>query len=121
MNDEHTIETMVADLNRRLDNLGVASAPVTPESASSRGHYAQAKQEPPKHWPSGVRSISLEGTALIGVDNDGRLHWDGIPVEVARTFTLSWWQRLAAIFVSLSAVIAAGAACVSAYADLVKP
>lgn len=84
----------------------------------SRKHGAQSLNEAPLHWPDGVRPISLEGLSLVGVADDGRLYWDGIPVEVARTFTLSWWQRVAAILVSLSAVIAAAAACVSAYADI---
>lgn len=84
----------------------------------TRKHGAQSRNDAPPHWPDGVRPISLEGLVLVGVGDDGRLYWDGIPVEVARTFTLSWWQRVAAFLVSLSAVIAAAAACVSAYADI---
>ena len=84
----------------------------------NRKHGAQSLNDAPSHWPNGVRPISLDGLILVGVGEDGRLYWDGVPVEVARTFTLSWWQRVAAVLVSLSAVIAAAAACVSAYADI---
>ena len=86
----------------------------------SRQHAAQSLNDAPAHWPTGVRPISLDGLVLVGVGDDGRLYWDGLPVEVAKTFTLSWWQRLGAVAVSIAAIVAAIAACVSAYADIAK-
>jgi len=120
--DDDNLAARVSGMHRRLDAIGVPAAPESTESPSdTRGHYAQAKQDAPARWPKGVRSISIEGLELLGVGDDGRLYWDGVPVEVARTFTLSWWQRLGAVLVSLSAVVAAISAALSAYADLAKP
>jgi hypothetical protein len=34
--------------------------------------------DPPPNWPSGVRPISQEGMALIGIDpTTNKLFWDG--------------------------------------------
>jgi hypothetical protein len=121
MTNDRTLHEAATAIDKRLDALGQPGPPITPANAAAaaaRKHSAQSTADTPQHWPTGVRPVSVEGLGLLGVSEDGRLYWDGIPVEVARTFTLSWWQRLAAILVSLSAVIAAGAACVSAYADI---
>jgi len=69
-------------------------------------------------WPEGVRPITWDDTTHLGVGNDGRLYWDGKAVEVARTFRLSFWQVAFAALTVLAAVVAAGAAVVSAWADL---
>jgi len=107
------------EIDQRLEALGEPGPPIPPECPKSlRRHGAQSTGTAPPHWPTGILPVSAEGLGLIGVGDDGRLYWDGIPVEVARTFTLSWWQRVVAIIVSLSAMVAAGAACVSAYADI---
>lgn len=45
----------------------------------------ELKQVPPlkkSTWPRGVRGIAIEEAGLLGVDNDGRLYWDGKPVAV---------------------------------------
>ena len=34
-------------------------------------------------WPEGVRGVSLEELDVLGVDRQGRLYWDGIPVQVS--------------------------------------
>jgi len=49
--------------------------------------------DPPPTWPSGVRPISLEGLALLGIDptTDG-LFWDGKQVVLRSRVRLTWWQ-----------------------------
>jgi hypothetical protein len=81
-----------------------------------RQHAAQSTAERPKDWPAGVYPISLDGLSHLGVGNDGAVYWDGRPIEVRRTLTT--WQRVGAVTVTASAVVAAFAAAVSAYADL---
>jgi len=83
-----------------------------------RAHHAQSNESTPPGWPNGVRPISLDGLAHIGVGPDGDLHWDGKPVVVRKGITLTTFQNVGATIVGLSTVVAAGAAAVSAYADL---
>ena len=83
-----------------------------------RKHHAQSTADEVEGWPRGVRPISMDGVGMLGVGDDGSLYWEGKPIEVRRSFALSWWQRVGAIVVAGSAVIGAGAAAVSAYADV---
>jgi hypothetical protein len=62
-----------------------------------------ASDPSPPEWPTGVRPISLEGTALIGIGPDHRLYWDGQLVAISRRVTLSGYQ------IFLATVTAAGA------------
>ncbi|MFC3440760.1 hypothetical protein ACFOKF_06020 [Sphingobium rhizovicinum] len=71
-----------------------------------------------KAWPDTVWSIGINRLDLLGVDDDGNLYWNGKPIEVRKSVALSLWQRVGAISVTLSAIVGAGAAAVSAYADL---
>ena len=84
-------------------------------------HAAQSWATPPEYWPAGVKVMSLEGGDMMGVDDDGRLYWDGKPVEVAKTFGLSHWQKIGAFLTVCAAIVGAGAAAVSAYTDWVRP
>lgn len=81
-------------------------------------HPAQAVTgEPtPAHWPAHVRQISQEGLGFLGVGDDGLIYWDGRAIEMRRALTV--WQAVGAVLVTVSAVVGAGAAAVSAYADL---
>ncbi len=79
---------------------------------------AWAKERAPD-WPKGVRGISLEGVSLFGLDERHRLYWDGRPVEVRRTLTLTLWQRLAAITTVLAAVITAISAAAVAWIGVI--
>lgn len=85
---------------------------------SGRMHPAQSTASEVEGWPKGVRPISMDGMGHLGVGNDGSLYWDGKPIEVRQSVTLTLWQRIAAATVALSAVVGAGAAAVSAYADI---
>ena len=55
-------------------------------------------------WPPDVRSISLEGVDYIGVDDHGRLYWDGHRIEIARTLSLTRAQNFIAVLGVLAAV-----------------
>ncbi len=72
-------------------------------------HYPDSRSQtpPPSHWPQGVRRISQEGLNLIGVGNDGHLHWDGIPVHTAHRLNLSKFQAGFALCAALAAVLVA--------------
>ena len=85
---------------------------------SGRRHPAQSTAGEVEGWPAGVRPISIDGIDLLGVGNDGLLYWDGKPIEVQKSVTLTFGQRLGAFAVAASAVVGALAAAVSAYADL---
>ncbi len=58
----------------------------------------------PPEWPPGVQPIALEGVALLGIDRDNGLYWDGRAIEVKRTLDLSFWQKIGALIVILGAV-----------------
>lgn len=72
-------------------------------------------------WPDNVWSIGVNRIDLLGVDEEGSLYWNGKPIEMKRPLTLTVWQRVGAVAVALSAVVAAASAAVSAYADMAKP
>ena len=80
--------------------------------------YAWSEERAPD-WPKGVRGISLEGVSLFGLDERHRLYWDGRPVEVRRTLTLTLWQRLAAITTVLATVITAISAAAMAWIEVI--
>jgi len=63
-------------------------------------------------WPRSVRPIALKETDGLGIDNDGRLHWNGKPVEIiGRRLDLTWGQFWIAIVVAIfTAVGGVGAA-----------
>jgi hypothetical protein len=45
--------------------------------------------------PGKLRSISMDKIDLLQVDRNGRLYWDGKPVEVSRRLT--FWQSVGGI------------------------
>jgi hypothetical protein len=61
--------------------------------AWSDGHRAP-------EWPPGVHALSREGLRLLGLDDKGRLYWDGRQVGVGRRPDPGWRQRLAAAAVT---------------------
>ena len=81
-------------------------------------HETQSIDDPPAHWPKDVRPISWKGLSALGVDSEGGLYWDGKSVEVRKTFSLSFWQRVGTVAVTSAAVIGAASAAISAYADI---
>jgi hypothetical protein len=66
-------------------------------------------------WPKGVRSLSLDDEGL-GIDRDGRLYWNGKPVEIiGRRLDLTRTQAGVAIAVAVFTGIAAAATAVQAW------
>lgn len=60
-----------------------------------------ASDAPPSDWPAGVRVISVDGTALFGVDDDNQLYWDGKVVELRSPLSLTAWQKVGAVLLVL--------------------
>lgn len=57
-------------------------------------------------WPKDVRPIALAETGGLGIDNDGRLHWNGKPVEiVGQRLDLTGYQIFLATVVALFTVL----------------
>jgi hypothetical protein len=63
-------------------------------------------------WPKTVRPISTSEADGLGIDADGRLHWNGKPVEIiGRRLDLTWGQFWIAVAVAIfTAVGGIGAA-----------
>jgi hypothetical protein len=63
-------------------------------------------------WPKKVRPIAIEETDGLGIDADGRLYWNGKPVEIIRQrLDLTGWQMAVAVLVMIftgAAAIATG-------------
>ncbi len=66
-------------------------------------------------WPADVRSIALENLSLFGLDSNGEVYFDGKRLYTAKRFS-NFERALAGITVA-AALVAAVAACISAYAD----
>jgi hypothetical protein len=59
-------------------------------------------------WPKSVRPIAIAETSGLGIDPDGRLHWNGKPVEIiGRRIDLTWTQTVVAIAVAVFTAIGA--------------
>lgn len=65
----------------------------------------------PEHWPENVRSISLEGLGLLGLDDEGNLYLNGKRLYTERR--LASQERLIAWLVAISTFVGAVAAVIS--------
>jgi hypothetical protein len=66
-------------------------------------------------WPKDVRPIAMPEADGLGVDRDGRLYWDGRPVEIiGRRLDLTWTQGIVAIVVAILTLVIAAATVVQA-------
>ncbi|MGN6375367.1 MAG: hypothetical protein ACTHMG_07410 [Sphingomonas sp.] len=87
-------------------------------SDDARKHWAQSTGDPVDGAPPGVRPISLDALNYLGVSDEGELYWIDTKVLTAKKqIRLTFWQSFGAILTVIAALIAAGAACISAYAD----
>ena len=58
------------------------------------------------HWPRDVRSLSIDGLSLIGVDSEGKIYYDGKPIAYQATLAVHE-RRIAwiiAVFIALGAI-----------------
>jgi hypothetical protein len=52
------------------------------------------QDDPPSHWPKGVRGISTNGLNLLGIhEKTGEIYWDGKEILVKRPFELGTVER----------------------------
>lgn len=67
-----------------------------------------------------MRPISLDALNYLGVSDEGELYWIDTKILTAKKqIRLTFWQSFGAILTVIAALVAAGAASVSAYADYV--
>ena len=59
-------------------------------------------------WPKDVRPIGMSEADGLGIDTDGRLYWNGKPVEIiGRRIDLTWTQTVVAIAVAIFTALGA--------------
>lgn len=77
-----------------------------PQSEQQQVAEPEALEEPP---PLGrnVHTIGIQDLTRLAIDSDGRLYWDGKPVEVARRILMSREQVIGASVVAAFIVIGA--------------
>ena len=67
-------------------------------------------------WPAHVRPIAMGEVDGLGIDKNGRLHWNGKPVEiVGQRLDLTLTQTLIALSVAIFTFIAAVSTAVQAW------
>ncbi|KAB1126512.1 hypothetical protein [Neorhizobium galegae] len=54
-------------------------------------------------WPEGVRVVGIEELNNLGIDRSGVLHWNGRVITIEKRFTFSFWQKVSAVVVTLTA------------------
>jgi hypothetical protein len=70
--------------------------------------YPSARTDSGKaSWPRGVHKISQIGLDNIGVDEEGRLYWNGQMVKEANPLELTYPQEVSAIIAVASGVVLA--------------
>src|SRR5438067_2288949 len=70
----------------------------------------------PASWPRHVRRIGIGEMSGLGVDRNGRLYWNGRPVEIiGQRLDLTWPQLWVAIAVAVFTFVAAGAGAFQAW------
>jgi hypothetical protein len=68
-------------------------------------------------WPKDVRPISMSEGDGLGIDPDGRLYWNGKPVEIiGRRLDLTWTQAVAGLLVAIFTVVGGIGAAVQGWA-----
>jgi hypothetical protein len=66
-------------------------------------------------WPQNVRPIAMSEVDGLGIDVDGRLHWNGKPVNIiGRRLDLTATQAVVAIAVAIFTAVAAAGTTVQA-------
>jgi hypothetical protein len=79
---------------------------------------APATVEPPAPEGRNVHTVNTMDLTRLSIDNDGRLYWDGKPVEVRRQLMMSRRQAIGAAVVAGFIVIAAVCSAIQAAATL---
>jgi hypothetical protein len=67
-------------------------------------------------WPTNVRQIALAEAGGLGIDSDGRLYWNGKPVEiVGRRLDLTSAQAVVGLVVAFFTIVGATGAAVQGW------
>jgi hypothetical protein len=53
-------------------------------------------------WPEEVESVDVDSINRLGIDQQGRLYWNGVPVVTSYRFTAR--QTIAALIVALASI-----------------
>lgn len=61
-------------------------------------------------WPRGIRPISVDEMGSLGIDVDGLIYWNGMPIQVRRKIELRAWELSIAIIATAATVIQAAVA-----------
>lgn len=67
-----------------------------PETIEEAPPEEPTRQEEPHPHGRNVHTIGISDLTRLAIDNDGRLYWDGKPVEVSRRMMMSRKQILGA-------------------------
>ena len=59
----------------------------------------------PTDWPAEVERIGVGDLKRLGIDSKNQLYWDGRRVEVRQRLNLTRLQTVAAIVVSIAAIL----------------
>lgn len=59
----------------------------------------------PENWPDGVRVIGFDELDNLGVDRSGVLYWNGRIITIQKQFKFSFWQKVSASIVTLTAAL----------------
>lgn len=60
--------------------------------------------KPPPHWPPGVRLITIDAFDLMGVDDQGRLYFDGKQIATVSEVRLTTFQTTLAVLAAMAAI-----------------
>jgi len=104
--DSHTDGSQKQELEDNVFNL------LPPENAPAASQETRSTADEPDHRSpekSGrnVHPLATADLSRLSIDNDGRLYWDGKPVEVRRRIQMSRTQAVGAGVVSVFIVIGA--------------
>ena len=96
----------------RLDRLAKSDRPERTEAAEK----VHKPEKPKKVEGRNVRGLGVTDLSRLSIDNDGRLYWDGKPVEVRRRLMMSRRQTVGASLLAIAIVLGAAGALVQGWA-----
>jgi hypothetical protein len=89
------------------DPVALAQEPLPPDDLPPQELLPEEPAYKPQPSGRGVHPIGITDLSRLAIDNEGRLYWDGKPVEVRRRVTMSRAQIVGAAIVAVFVVIGA--------------
>jgi hypothetical protein len=102
--DSHADDSKPSDLDDQIFDL------LPPQPAEAAGPVLEPQQPAPQG--RNVHPVDMTDLSRLSIDHDGRLYWDGKPVEVRRRISMSRAQVVGASIVAAFVVIGAIASAV---------